>query len=223
MAGSPVRWSIGATCALLGLALSAPLATADGPKVRSKAAADQEKPASIDLYGPGDLSTLPAWEQTSFFGLRARGKFFVFVIDCSGSMGDGRLMRAKAELRRTITQMRFPQKFLVIFYNDETQVMPGGVPRGADYSGVAALDAWLSRIDADGGTQPRGAMRLALGLQPDAVFLLSDGEFPRGTVEEIMARNQKPTPVHCIDLGNGKGTEDLRRIAEHSGGRYVGR
>ncbi len=209
--------------ALMGLVLSATILTADGPKVRSKAAADLEATKTVDLYGSEDWTRLPAWEQTSFFGVRAKGKVFVFVIDCSGSMGGGRLARAKSELRRTIAQMRFPQKYLVIFYNDSTQIMPGGVPRSADYAAQTTLENWLGRIDAEGATQPRDAMRLGIGLQPDAIFLLSDGEFPRGAVEEINARNQKPVPVHCIDLGNGAGTEGLRRIAEHSGGRYAGR
>ncbi len=46
-----------------------------------------------------DWSEIPTWRQTSFFGLRARGQFFVFVVDQSGSMiDDDRLIRAKIEL-----------------------------------------------------------------------------------------------------------------------------
>ena len=40
-----------------------------------------------DRYGPDgavDWSDVPPWRQTSFFGIRARGQFFVYVVDCSG-------------------------------------------------------------------------------------------------------------------------------------------
>lgn len=194
----------------------------DGPRVRSKTAVEQSQSGqSLDLYGTTDWASVPAWEQASYFGIRARGQVFVFVIDCSGSMGSGRLARAKQELRRTVARLRFPQRYLVIFYNDGMRVMPGGIPQGVDTAASGVLDRWLRLIEAEGATDPRSAMKLALGLQPDAVFLLSDGEFKPGTAETIAARNMTKIPIHSIDLGNGAGAESLRRIAAQSGGRYA--
>jgi hypothetical protein len=224
MLAQPVRvflgsWSL-AVMALAILGTGSP--AGDGPKVRSKASAEASR-GQTTRYEPTEPESPPSWESGSFFGVRGRGKVFVFVIDCSGSMGDGRLVRAKMELRRSIARLRFPQSFLVVFYNDRPWVMPSGVPRSADVGSRLDLDRWLRRIDAEGATDPRAAMSLALGLRPDTIFLLSDGEFPRGTVEEIAARNTVRVPIHCIDLGNGAGSEPLRRIAEQSGGQYVER
>src|SRR5439155_9254736 len=130
--------------------------------------------------------------QTSFFGVRARGQVFVYVVDCSGSMADDqRLLRAKQELRRSIMTLRFPQRFLVIFYNDRPWPMPGGIPRSADPEAWAQTSAWLSLIDAQGDTDPRGALALALGLRPDAVFLLSDGAFPAAAVAALARQNPR--------------------------------
>ena len=66
-------------------------------------------------------------------------------------------------------------------------------------------------------------MALALAMRPDAVFLLSDGEFPGGTVEEIGRRNRRRVPIHCVDLSGGESGDQLRRIARENGGQYAAR
>ena len=188
------------------------------------AAALRKKNGRDDRYGgPGDWRDVPAWRQASFFGLRAEGKVFIFVVDRSGSMDDGdRLDRAKRELIRTVTAMQPPQRFQVIFYNDRATPMPGDLPKSADYSSRNQLARWLNRIDAEGGTDPRSAIALALGQRPDAVFLLSDGAFPDGTAPAVAALNPRKIPIHCVDLAGGAGGDDLKIIARESGGQYSG-
>jgi hypothetical protein len=178
-----------------------------------------------DRYGPKvDWAKVPPWKQTSFYGIRAQGKMFIFVVDCSGSMDqNARLVRAKREIRRAVSAMQFPQKFLVIFYNDEPLPMPGGLPQSANLSSTEAMLNWFRTIDADGGTDPRAALAQAISLQPDAVFLLSDGEFPRGTVEAVAKSNPKKIPIHCVDLAGGAAGDHLKRIAKDSAGQYVSR
>jgi hypothetical protein len=198
----------------------------DGPKVTSRAAADLLKPPNSDPYGPGEIDwrDVPPWRQTSFFGIRAQGQLFIYVVDCSGSMIDeDRLFRAKSELRRSVGRLQSPQRFKVIFYNDRPVPMPGDLPRPADLRSKGLLSQWLRLIEPDGKTDPRGAMALALALRPDAVFLLSDGEFPEGTVEDIARRNRRKVPIHCIDLTGGESGDQLRQIARDNGGQYAGR
>lgn len=185
----------------------------------------QEPGAQGDPYSdPIDWAAVPPWRQTSFFGVKAKGQFFVFVVDCSGSMGDDlRLYRAKSELKRTIARLQYPQRYHVIFYNDRPRPLAGGLPQSADSEARARSFAWLDAIDAEGGTDPRGAMDQALNLKPDAVFLLSDGEYPEGTDGAIAARNTDETPIHCVDLSTGAAGDQLQRIAAESGGRYARR
>lgn len=181
------------------------------------------QPGGDPYSGGTDWANLPPWRQTSFFGVRSKGQFFIYVVDCSGSMGDeARLVRAKAELRRTINAMRYPQRFQVIFYNDEPFTLPAA-PQSADAKGKQAAMNAFSLVDADGPTDPRTAMRLALGQRPDAVFLLSDGEYPEGCPEAISRANPNHVPIHCIDLSGGSAGADLRRIASESGGQYAAR
>jgi len=206
----------------------------------SKSAADARRPRSQFLMPPTgtsgngqdrynlegtDWSEIPSWRQTSFFGLRARGQFFVFVVDQSGSMiDDDRLTRAKIELLRTVFALQPPQRFEVIFYNEEATPMPGGpLPRPADLKTKNQLTSWLHLIGPDGGTDPRPAMAQAIALQPDAVFLLSDGEFPEGTVERVAKLNPRKVPIHCVDMTGGQAGTHLLRIARDSGGQYASR
>jgi hypothetical protein len=204
----------------------------------SKTAADARRPRSPFLSPPGssaspqdryaeetDWSEIPAWRQTSFFGIRARGQFFVYVVDQSGSMiDDDRLVRAKIELRRSVFALQPPQRFEVVFYNHDATPMPGGpIPRPADQRNKDQLTSWLRLIGPDGGTEPKLAILQALSLRPDAVFLLSDGDFPDGTVEAIARANSRKVPIHCVDLAPGEAGDHLRRVARDSGGVYAPR
>ena len=114
---------------------------------------------------------VPAWRQTSFFGLRAQGQFFVYVVDCSGSMlDDDRLIRAKRELRRSVTSLQLPQRFQIIFYNDRPLQVLGELPRPADLTAKSQMNQWLRLIEPDGGTDPRGAMGRAACTPPRRRF-----------------------------------------------------
>lgn len=177
-----------------------------------------------DRYGgSGDPDDGLPWRQASFFGIHARGSFFVYVVDCSGSMVlDDRLARAKDELRRSIRQLVEPQRFQVVFYNDRAIPMPGGLPRSASLLSKGQLLEWLRLIGPDGETDPRPALGLALAMRPDAIFLLSDGEFPEGTVEDVARLNTRKLPIHCVDLSGETGAQ-LERIARDSGGQFVTR
>ena len=83
--------------------------------------------------------------------------------------------------------------------------------------------SFLRLIDPDGGTDPRPAMKQALSLRPDAVFLLSDGAFPDGTVDELTRLNKHKVPIHCVDLTGGLAGDHLKRIALANDGQYASR
>jgi len=203
------------------------------PRVLTKAEAEARKRspflrppgASDDDYDVDDPRDRPPWDGASFFGVEARGRFFVYVVDQSGSMiDDDRLTRATIELRRSVFALQSPQRFEVIVYNDDATTMPGGpIPRPADQRNKQMLRSWLRMIDPDGGTSPRSAILQALALRPDAVFLLSDGDFPEGVVEAIAKANTRNLPIHCVDMAGGLAGDGLKQIAGQSGGRYVSR
>lgn len=205
----------------------------DEPRMLTKAEAEARKRspfrrppgASDDDYGAESPDDRPPWDGASFFGVEARGRFFVYVVDQSGSMiDDDRLARATIELRRSVFALQSPQRFEVIVYNDEPTTMPGGpIPRPADQRHKGMLRSWLRLIEPEGGTSPRAAVLLAVALRPDAIFLLSDGGFPEEVVDEIAKANTRNLPIHCVDLAGGLAGDTLKHIASQSGGRYVSR
>ncbi len=215
---------------------SATRKSSPGPRVLTRSEMQKRSPflappgsegIADDRYGtdPPDWSEIPAWRQASFFGIRAQGRFFVYVIDCSESMIDeDRFARATMEVRRSVLALQAPQQFEVIFYNEDPTPMPGGPkPRPADSQNKGQLLTWLRLVEPDGGTDPRAAIRQALSLRPEAVFLLSDGEFPDGTAQAVAHFNAHRIPIHCVDLSGGAGGDHLRRIARESGGKYAAR
>ena len=200
--------------------------TQDEMKKRRSEFLDPPGSSSDDRYTDiDDWYEVPPWRKTTFFGMRARGQFFVYVVDCSGSMlDDDRLTRATIEVRKSVMSLQEPQKFEVIFYNEESIPMPGGPrPRTADLQAKNQLLTWLRLIEPDGGTDPRTALKQAISLKPDAVFLLSDGEFPEGTVEEVAKLNTRNIPIHCVDLAGGLAGDHLKKISARSGGQYASR
>ena len=217
----PGRRAMAALAWLLGPIVAASALAGGPPRTPADVAAGLRPPGSAG-EGPVDWTAIPPWRQASFFGVRAEGQVFIYVVDCSGSMAeDGRMVRAKAELRRTIARMGFPQRFLVIFYNDEPIPMPGHVPKSVDGQSRDNFFAWLQHIQPEGETDPRAAMSMALNLRPDAVFLLSDGEFPDGTVEAIAGMNKRKIPINCVDMAGGQGGNSLKQIAQGAKGTYV--
>ena len=208
--------------------------SAKPPTIRSKTEADRLKPKSSFLRPPGgnpddkygdDDEEVPPWRQTTFFGIRARGQFFIYVLDGSGSMIDeDRFPKATIELRRSVFALQPPQRFEVIFYNERPIPMPGGpTPRPADLKSKTALLQWLRMMEPEGETFAVPAMSQAIALRPDAIFFLSDGVLPDGTVESIAGLNKAKIPIHCIDLTGGAAGDQLRRIAEQNGGTYAAR
>lgn len=165
---------------------------------------------------------------TSFFGLTARGKSFVFVVDASSSMrrpshGPERTLfnRVKLEIMHSIRQLTEEQRFFIVFFSDSHFPMPATSLVAATDEAQARYLRWMAEMKSGGQTDPEGAIQFALQLQPDVVYFLTDGEFKPGLVKRIAAMNRSGVTINTVCFG---GTEDnnvsLRRIAEQNGGTY---
>ena len=71
-------------------------------------------------------------------------------------------------------------------------------------------------------TLPVPAMRQAIGLRPEVIYLLSDGEFLNQFCDDIRQANRGPSPatIYTVGFGNRSGEPQLVRIANESGGKY---
>lgn len=164
------------------------------------------KPQDVDLDIGGDSAKEG---DAVFFGTSASGRDFVFILDCSGSMrarANERFFRARDELINSISKLRTDQRFYVYLFNWSTFPMFGAEDPGTliDATGenISKLRAWLYNIEPDSGTDPRRAIRGSIAMQPDAIFLLSDGKFNRPSSTDLL-RGWDSSPSTVFDIFSG--------------------
>ncbi|TWU45282.1 hypothetical protein Q31b_04530 [Novipirellula aureliae] len=170
-----------------------------------------------------------------FCGVDGGGNHFVYLVDSSGSMGSA-FESARMELIRSIHQLKPHQRFYVIFYDSKPDFMRLSDPNQDEQRSVlatpqnkAAMQAWAMRITPDRGKNPNELLEFALDLRPDAIFLLSDGEFPQTTEDLLREKNRRQnlfgdggiiSIVHTIAYHSREGESRMQRIAEQNGGQY---
>lgn len=170
---------------------------------------------------------------TDFFGLTAPGQKFVFVVDSSGSMnrpfpGPGRTLlgRVKLELLKCVTQMSPEQQFFIVFFNDEANPMPANRLMEATEESQLHYLRWMAAVEAGGMTEPETALLLALQLNPDVIYFLTDGAFKYRVIDRVADMNRADITIHTVGFGDKVGFgEDgaerfMRMIADQNGGTY---
>lgn len=175
--------------------------------------------------GAGGVGTGPGGGGIGFFNSRAEGTSFVFIVDSSGSMTDqGRFGRATAELKRSLSKLKAYQKFYVIFFNSETFPMfyprPASELLPATTANRQRAVSWINNQKPSSLTDPRRAVELALELKPDAIFLLTDGEFHPEVPALIRYLNKDGVVIHTIAFEGREGEAMLEAIARQNKGTY---
>jgi hypothetical protein len=156
-----------------------------------------------------------------FYGVKAEGRSFVFVVDSSGSMEGDRFRCAIEELKRSILALRRAQSFFVYFYSDDAYPMPADSLLKAEAQHRRSMFRWINKAKVGGGTYPLRALQGALELNPDAIFFLTDGEFDESVVEAVSQADRSPkTPIHSICIQSKTGAKLLEKIAANSGGSF---
>lgn len=156
-----------------------------------------------------------------FFDIEARGGKFVYVVDRSGSMMGKRLQDTKAELIRSVQSLTQTMEFFIIFYDNSYEPMPANGLVKATGPNKSRFLAWVDSMSCRNGTDPRQAMVMALSLEPDAVWLLSDGQFHMQACDAIRSANPGARiPIHTIAFHSAIGQHVLARIAEENRGHY---
>ncbi len=199
----------------------------------------QDLPASTwtDLGAPELPAFLaaPDAEAAAFAGLKAtNARDIVYVIDASGSMISSFQIVAD-ELSRSLSALAPPQRFAVILFqqNQALWVTPRGRLTGATPANTASAAADVRKIFPQGRSNPLNALRDALRLEPDVVFLLSvnitgAGEFEVDADDLLRAlarsnpidpvTDARRTSIKCIQFLDPDPLDTLRRIAETHGG-----
>jgi hypothetical protein len=173
--------------------------------------------------------------QTSVFGVPGQGSKFVYVFDRSSSMEgfEGRpLAAAKAELIASLGDLREVHQFQIVFYNDRTSICnaaPELTPRllyGNDRDRGLARE-FVRGMTGAGGTKHFEALMLALNMDPDVIFFLTDAGEPSLSAEELerirRANQRRGASINSIEFGVGPSTGDanfLVKLAAQNNGQH---
>lgn len=162
-----------------------------------------------------------------FFGMAAQGKSFVYVVDCSLSMNHPhdspaktRFKRLKLELVKSIGRMQPSQQFFIIFFNQQVVPMPARSMQYASSETKQHFLKWVTKVRADGDTDPRAAISMAMKFNPDVIYFLTDGSFEFRTKKALNKMAQKRVAIHTFALGNREGEPILKGLADRNRGKY---
>jgi len=176
--------------------------------------------------------------EAKFMGLDAvAAKRIVYVVDASGSMLL-HLSTVLHELQRSLTTLHPKQEFSIVFFqqNKSITVPPRNSLRPATPHNISAVMEWIQtsgEVVPTGSSNPMTAIRTAMRLQPDVIYLLSENITGSGRYEvppdELIAQLEKLNPVdprngrrrvqiNCIQYLTKDSLGTMRRIAEIHGG-----
>ena len=234
--GGRLIWNAAILLILLTAATSALPPRVVGPLGLPAAMAAEQDP--IDLFTRGDAQSggiSKGAATTQLFGVRARGSKIIYVLDRSRSMGLARgqpLKAAKAELIASLNDLADSHQFQIISYNEGVRVFNPFMPLGpkpvfGTQQNKEAAVGFIRSVSPAGGTNHGEAIRLALTMEPDVIFLLTDADDPPLTANELdklQLRNRAAASIHVIEFGIGpfQGRHDfLVRLARQNNGQHV--
>lgn len=171
---------------------------------------------------------------TSFMGVKDKATRVVFVIDSSASMADYHAMSAaKAALVSALQTLVDSQQFQVIFYNSSPSLLRLWNEREVSLAFATERNKTFARqeiaaVTPDRGTNHIDALKLALRLGPEVIYLLTDADEPQleaAELDQIQRSNRGRVRIHAIEFGLGEPLEQapmnfLKKLAVQNGGTY---
>lgn len=154
---------------------------------------------------------------TSFFGRGGEGRSVCFVCDNSNSHRDGGFHVVLEELARAVDGLRPDQSFFVVFFSDAAYPLfhptPVHVLTPATPDNKRRLRSWLETIEmCRGGQGIHDAVKLAGSLEPDVVYLLTDGEMTGTVVDSVAAADFGTAVVHTLGIQQPVVDQRTRRV-----------
>ncbi len=199
---------------------------------RLRSESQQARRATIQAQAASSKNNKTGLEVSGakFYGIEAQGEKFVFVVDSSTSMIGQRWSSAKKELIRSIQSLGSKQQFFVICFDLEPKPIFGNQPpknkfMNPDSRTVSRVRNWLKQVVNGSDTRPAGALEMALAMEPDAIFLLSDGEIRDHSIMLLQALNHDQerntlVPIHTVSLFSNSGQYTLMQIAKENNGTF---
>jgi Ca-activated chloride channel homolog len=150
----------------------------------------------------------------------------VYVIDTSGSMNGLSIEQARRALLLAIDRLRPADRFNVIQFNNDTEVL-WDETRPATPESRAEARAWVERLRAEGGTEMAGALLTALAGRGDAglvrqIVFLTDGSV--GNEEQlfgIIRERLGDARLFTVGIGSAPNSHFMTKAAEFGHGTFT--
>jgi len=163
----------------------------------------------------------PIVPRTRFFNTAGNAYSVIYVVDVSPSMLPF-FDPLKRELGSSLGELQPMQKFHVIFFSSGEPIE--GPAKGLTWASDRNKRTYIEFVDqvqTDIKTDPRWAVRRALELNPDLVYLLTDGVFDEKLADQIIEWSKaRQIKINTLAYVNERGAFLLRKIAEQTGGVY---
>ncbi len=178
-----------------------------------------------------------AANSVQFFGVKAAGNTFCYVVDVSPSMKkDNAFAAAKAELVRSLSLLKPKQRFYISFFGGEIERLKLGGRDEERYPVYATPEnlqkslAWIDRVRVqEKGLPPNNALNEAIKMDPDGIFLLFDGDTTVDVAaylrkanrsDDIISGGAPLVPIHTIGFFTQEFEALMKRIAVENSGVY---
>jgi hypothetical protein len=172
----------------------------------------QTRPSTDSNVKPAAGTTSAQTEQPMHGSMKA-GQTVVYVLDCSGSMGEfGKLAAARAALIATLRRQSAEVRFQVIAYNSTARSLFPGECVFATGTNIARAEERLAALNAAGRSNHPEAVRLAANLRPDVIVLLTDADdLSAAQFKPAFAAVGKLVPV-CVAKVTAEGVSTPREL-----------
>jgi hypothetical protein len=177
----------------------------------------------------------PVEGSATFVGVQtSNARRIVYVIDASGSL-IASLQVVVQELGRSLDGLTALQQFSIVFFQQDLALAHPPGPKLIAATERAKIDAmeWIERtIIPHGSSNPLPALEVALRLEPDVIFLLSDNITGSGQYEIDQAdllsmldtlnpqdpkTSRRRTQINCIQFLDPDPLDTLATIAREHG------
>ena len=150
----------------------------------------------------------------------------IFIIDSSGSMHGVSMSQAKRAVKLALEALQPEDRFNVIDFDSYTTALfPDSVP--ADAGNVSDAVEFVSALQADGGTEMRPALKMALAAPPRETHLrqivfITDGSVGYENEMFTMIENQLGNArLFTVGIGSAPNSLFMRKAAEAGRGSYT--
>jgi len=150
----------------------------------------------------------------------------IFVLDISGSMSGTSIEQAKASLLAAVDGLSDIDRFNIIWFNDRAgSLFANVVSASVQNKNLAKL--YISRLQADGGTEMLPAMKLALAKQEKfsrlrQVVFLTDGNISNeAELFEIIDQQLGESRLFTVGIGSAPNAYFMRKAANKGRGTFT--